>query len=63
MLRKKIDCILFGYTTYWLVFNQFCESIDRYNQKSVTTPGSWERPRMSVPHVVNDQDKGIMFNA
>ena len=40
---QKFDCILFGYPAYWLGFNPFCESIDRYNQKSVTTSGSWKR--------------------
>jgi hypothetical protein len=40
---QKIDCIFFGYPAYWLGFNPLCESIDRYNQKSVTTLGSWER--------------------
>ena len=40
---QKFDCILFGYQAYWLGFNPFCESLRHYNQKSVTTPGCWER--------------------
>ena len=40
---QKLDCIFFGYPTYWLCFNPLCESIDRYNQKSIATPGSWKR--------------------
>ena len=39
---QKFDCIFFGYPTYWLCFNPLCESIDRYNQKFVTTLGSWK---------------------
>ena len=40
---QKFDCVLFGYPAYWLGFNPFCESIDRYNQKSIATLGPWKR--------------------
>jgi hypothetical protein len=40
---QKFDYVFFGYPAYWLGFNPLCESINRYNQKSVTTLGSWER--------------------
>ena len=40
---QKFDYILFGYLAYWLGFNPLCESIDRNNQKSITTLGFWKR--------------------
>jgi len=40
---QKLDFIFFGYPAYWLGFNPFCKSIDRYNKKFVTTLGSWKR--------------------
>ena len=47
---QKFYYIFFGYTAYWLGFNPLCESIDRYNQKSVTTPSSWKRtPDIDAP--------------
>ena len=39
---QKFDCIFFGYPAYWLGFNPLCESIDRYNKKSIATQGSWK---------------------
>jgi len=40
---QKLDCIFLSFLAYWLGFNPFCESIDRYNKKSVATPGSWKK--------------------
>jgi hypothetical protein len=40
---QKFDCIIFGYPAYRLGFNPFCESINRYNQKSIATLSPWKR--------------------
>ena len=40
---QKFDCIFFGYPAHLLGFNKFCESINRYNQKSIATLGPWKR--------------------